>query len=71
MLTHCISGQAHRFLGSLLSIQKLPAAALRGNGKWQLLMALFVRHFAHVCANEFAGNLRVIISTAKQACLQL
>jgi O-glycosyl hydrolase len=27
MLTHCISGQAHRFLGSLLSIQKLPAAA--------------------------------------------
>src|SRR5260370_28572794 len=45
--------------------------APRRNGEWQLLMFLLVRHFAHVCADEFAGDLRIIICTANQACLHV
>jgi hypothetical protein len=44
--------------------------ALCRDGKWQLLMFLLVRHFAHVCADELAGDLRIIICTANQACFQ-
>ena len=42
---------------------------LRRNWELQLVVLLLVRHFAHVCTDEFAGNLRIIVRTADQACL--
>ncbi len=47
-----------------------PFITLRRVGKWQLLVFVSVRHLAHEGSDKFAGDLRIIICTADQACLQ-